>query len=69
MDAALAEARLNGDRAVQKAKYGEMQRALAADPSGFFAYSVNFACAYAKGVGGIKTHPMRWFDLREATLA
>lgn len=69
VDAALVAARLSGDAAVQKARYGEMQRALAADPCGFFAYSVNFACAYARGVDGIRTHPMRWFDLREATLA
>jgi hypothetical protein len=29
---------------------------------------VNFACAYRKSVGGITTHPMRWFDLRTATV-
>ena len=69
VDAALTEARLSGDPAVQRSRYGDMQRALVADPCGFFAYSVNFACAYAKGVGGIQTHPMRWFDLRDATLA
>ena len=33
------------------------------------AYSVNFACAYRKTVTGVKTHPMRWFDLRQADLA
>ena len=69
VDDALTAARLSGDEAVQKAKYLDMQHALNADPAGFFAYSVNFACAYAKGVDGIKTHPMRWFDLRNATVA
>ncbi len=69
VDAALTKARLTGDLAVQKTHYAEMQAALTADPCGFFAYSVNFACAYGRGVSGIKTHPMRWFDLRAATLA
>ena len=36
---------------------------------GFFAYAVNFACAYREGVTGVKTHPMRWFDLRQAAMA
>jgi hypothetical protein len=30
---------------------------------------VNFACGYRKSVTGVKTHPMRWFDLRNATVA
>jgi peptide/nickel transport system substrate-binding protein len=68
VDDALTAARLSGDPAVQKARYLDMQRALAADPCGFFAYSVNFACAYSKQVSGVKTHPMRWFDLRAATV-
>ncbi len=69
VDAALAAARLSGDPAEQRTQYVAMQHALAADPAGLFAYSVNFACAYASGVAGIKTHPMRWFDLRQATVA
>ena len=68
VDDALTAARLSGDKAVQKARYLDMQRALVADPCGFFAYSVNFACAYAKKVSGVQTHPMRWFDLRAAVL-
>ncbi|HWK47644.1 MAG TPA: ABC transporter substrate-binding protein [Stellaceae bacterium] len=68
VDKALDAARLSGDPAVQKSKYIEMQAALVADPASFFAYAVNFACAYRKSVGGIKTHPMRWFDLRMATM-
>jgi len=68
VDAALTAARLTGDPGVQKARYLDMQRALNADPCGFFAYSVNFACAYSKRVSGVKTHPMRWFDLRNATV-
>ncbi len=68
VDAALDAARLAGDPAVQKAKYMDMQKALVADPCGFFAYSVNFACAYSKKVEHVQTHPMRWFDLRFATV-
>ncbi len=69
VDKALEAARLSGDVAVQKTNYIAMQAALVADPASFFAYAVNFACAYRKSVGGVKTHPMRWFDLRTATLA
>jgi peptide/nickel transport system substrate-binding protein len=68
VDKALEAARLSGDVAVQKAQYIAMQTALNANPAGFFAYVVNFACAYRKSVGGITTHPMRWFDLRTATV-
>jgi len=46
-----------------------MQTALVAVPPGMFAYVTNFACAYRSNVGGVKTHPMRWFDLRHATLS
>ena len=69
VDDALTAARLTGDPGVQKARYLDMQRALVADPCGFFAYSVNFACAYSKRVSGVKTHPMRWFDLRNAMVS
>jgi peptide/nickel transport system substrate-binding protein len=69
VDAALEAGRLSGDMADQKKHYIDFQTALVADPASFFAYAVNFACAYGKNVGGVKTHPMRWFDLREATLA
>ena len=69
VDKALEAARLSGDAAVQKTNYIAMQFALVADPASFFAYAVNFACAYGKSVGGITTHPMRWFDLRTATVA
>jgi peptide/nickel transport system substrate-binding protein len=46
-----------------------MQNAMFDDPPGFIAYAVNFACGYRKAVTGVKTHPMRWFDLRSATVA
>jgi peptide/nickel transport system substrate-binding protein len=69
VDQALEAARQSGDPAVQKSSYIAMQTALAAVPASFFAYAVNFACAYRQGVGGVKTHPMRWFDLRSATLS
>jgi peptide/nickel transport system substrate-binding protein len=68
VDRALDAARSSADPAVQKKNYIDMQAALVANPASFFAYSVNYACAYRKSVGGIKTHPMKWFDLRNATL-
>jgi peptide/nickel transport system substrate-binding protein len=69
VDEALTAARLAGDPAVQSTHYKAMQEALFKNPAGFFAYSVNFACAYRKSVTGVKTHPMRWFDLRQAVMA
>ncbi len=68
VDAALLAARLSGEASVQRTQYVAMQAALNADPASFFAYSVNFACAYRKGIAGVKTHPMRWFDLRTARM-
>ena len=69
VDRALDAARLSGDPAVQKKQYIDVQAALVANPASFFAYNVNYACAYRKSVAGVKTHPMRWFDLRTATMA
>jgi peptide/nickel transport system substrate-binding protein len=68
VDKTLDAARTAGDPAVQKSNYVAMQAALVADPPGFFAYAMNFACAYRKSVSNIKTHPMRWFDLRATTM-
>jgi peptide/nickel transport system substrate-binding protein len=68
VDKTLEAARLTGDQAVQKKNYIEMQEALVKNPASFFAYAVNFACAYRKSVSGVKTHPMRWFDMRTATV-
>jgi peptide/nickel transport system substrate-binding protein len=69
VDDALDAARVSGDREVQKKQYIAFQTALVDDPASFFAYAVNFACAYRSNVANVKTHPMRWFDLRYATLA
>lgn len=69
VDKALDAARLTGDPAQQKTDYIAMQHALNDDPAGLFAYSVNFACAYSNRVHGVETHPMRWFDLRHASLS
>lgn len=68
VDKPLDAARLTADLAVQKKEYLEFQSALVADPASFFAYAVNFACAYRRGVD-VKTHPLRWFDLRHATVS
>jgi peptide/nickel transport system substrate-binding protein len=69
VDRALDAARSSADPAVQKKNYVDVQAALVANPASLFAYSVNYACAYRKSVDGIKTHPMKWFDLRYATLS
>jgi peptide/nickel transport system substrate-binding protein len=69
VDAALDAARQTADTAKQTQAYVAMQHALNEDPAGFFAYSVNYACAYRKAVEGVKTHPMMWFDLSHATKA
>ncbi len=68
VDKPLDAARLTADLDVQRQQYVAFQSALVADPASFFAYAVNFACAYRRGVD-VQTHPMRWFDLRNATLA
>jgi peptide/nickel transport system substrate-binding protein len=67
VDAALDAARQTADNGKQKVAYVAMQHALNDDPAGFFAYSVNYACAYRKSVQNVKTHPMMWIDLRYAT--
>jgi peptide/nickel transport system substrate-binding protein len=69
VDHALDAARLTGDVAKQKVQYVAMQEAMNDDPPGYFAYAVNFACGYRDAVKDVKTHPMRWFDLRNATLS
>jgi peptide/nickel transport system substrate-binding protein len=69
VDAALDAARQTADLDKQKTAYVAMQHALNDDPAGFFAYSVNYACAYRKSVQNVKTHPMLLFDLRHATKA
>jgi peptide/nickel transport system substrate-binding protein len=69
VDKASDAARLTGDPAKQKSDYIDMQHALNGDPAGLFAYAVNFACAYSNRVHNVQTHPMRWFDLRHATLS
>jgi peptide/nickel transport system substrate-binding protein len=67
VDKPLDAARLTADLDVQKREYIAFQTALVEDPASFFAYAVNYACAYRKGVN-VQTHPMRWFDLRTATM-
>lgn len=69
VDKALDTARTSGDVAVQKANYIDMQKELVKVPAGMFCYVTNFACAFRSNVGGMKTHPMRWFDVRHVTLS
>jgi peptide/nickel transport system substrate-binding protein len=69
MDAALEAARLTGDLAQQKVQYQKMQHILAENPASYFAYTLNYACGYRTAVRDMPIHPMRWFDLRRATVA
>ncbi len=69
VDEVLDKARLTGDPAQQKPLYLAFQQYVAEDDPSFIAYAVNFICAYRKEVQGVKTHPMRWFDLRATTIA
>ena len=69
VDQPLDAARQTADLGAQKRDYVAFQSALAADPASFFAYVLNFACAYRKDVTNLQTHPMRWFDLRNTILA
>ena len=68
VDTALDAARLTGSAEQQRPHYLAMQRAMAADPPGYIAYAVNFACAYRRQVRDVGTHPMRWFDLRRGSI-
>ena len=69
VDAALEAARLTGDLNQQKMHYVAMQRAMVDNPPGYIAYAQKFACAYRTSVRDVKTHPMRWFDLRAGFIA
>ncbi|MBI0435888.1 ABC transporter substrate-binding protein [Roseomonas sp. KE0001] len=69
MDKALEAARLTGDPEQQKKHYLEMQAVLADNPVSYFSYTMNFACGYRGNVKGVATHPLRWFDLRDTTMA
>ncbi|MCZ7564747.1 MAG: hypothetical protein M5U08_13985 [Burkholderiales bacterium] len=69
VDRALDAARLDRRSREAEGALLEMQRAMAEDPPGYIAYSVNFACAYRAAVQGVETHPMRWFDLRKGRIA
>jgi peptide/nickel transport system substrate-binding protein len=68
VDEVLDKARLTGKPEEQKPLYLELQKLLAEDPPGYIAYAINFICAYRKEVQGVSTHPMRWFDLRTASI-
>lgn len=68
VDEVLDKARLTGDPAAQKTLYLAFQKYISEDDPSFIAYAVNFICAYRKEVQGVETHPMRWFDLRAATI-
>ncbi|MBI3516719.1 MAG: ABC transporter substrate-binding protein [Proteobacteria bacterium] len=69
VDEVLDKARLTGKADEQKPLYLALQKHLVDDPPGYIAYAINFVCAYRTTVQGVATHPMRWFDLRAASIA
>ncbi|MBV8167054.1 MAG: ABC transporter substrate-binding protein, partial [Alphaproteobacteria bacterium] len=68
VDAALDQARLTADAGQQQALYGEFQRLVAEDYPSYIAYAVAFVVAYRADMRDHTTHPMRWVDLRTASL-
>jgi peptide/nickel transport system substrate-binding protein len=69
VDKALDAARRTGNTDEQKAQYIAMQHGIFDDPPGYIAYAANFICGYRQSVQNVETHPMRWFDLRHATMS
>ncbi len=69
IDELLDRARLTGATSEQGPLFVKFQEYAAEDLPGLIAYAVNFVCAYRKEVQGMSTHPMRWFDVRNATVA
>lgn len=69
VDKTLEAARKAIDPTQQREHYVQLQRLLFDNPPGFFAYAVNFGCAYRSALKGVTAHPMRWFDLRNASFA
>jgi peptide/nickel transport system substrate-binding protein len=69
MDTALEAARRAPAGPEQLGHYHKVQEILTETPAGFFAYSLNFGCAYRAELKGVVGHPMRWFDLRSASFA
>src|SRR5262249_12261002 len=69
VDEVLDKARLTGKPEEQKPLYLEFQKLVPEAPAAYIAYAINYVCAYRKEVQGVATHPMRWFDLRAASLA
>jgi len=68
VDAVLDEARLTADPAKQQALYTKFQQYVAEEVPSYIAYAVNFVVAYRADLKDHVSHPMRWIDLRTASL-
>ena len=69
VDEILSSARREPKLENQRSLYVEFQKELVANPASFIPYNKQFSCAYGSSVTGIKTHPMQWFDLRDASVS
>jgi peptide/nickel transport system substrate-binding protein len=68
VDEVLDKARLTADPAQLQALYTSFQKYVAEDVPSFIAYAVNFVVAYRADMKDHVSHPMRWIDLRTASL-
>jgi peptide/nickel transport system substrate-binding protein len=68
VDEVLDKARLTADPAQMQTLYTSFQKHVAEDYPSFIAYAVNFVVAYRADMKDHVSHPMRWIDLRTASL-
>jgi peptide/nickel transport system substrate-binding protein len=68
IDEVLDKARVTGDPEQQKALYKAFQREASEQQPGYIAYAADFIVAYRADLKDHKVHPMRWIDLRTASL-
>lgn len=68
VDRLLDAARSELDPATRRSLYAEVQKILAYDGPAIIAYFSNYATTRAENVEGIPVSPLKWVDLRNATL-
>jgi peptide/nickel transport system substrate-binding protein len=69
VDEVLDKARVTADPEQQKALYQAFQREVSEQVPSYIAYAVDFIVAYRADLKGHTVHPMRWIDLRTASLS
>jgi peptide/nickel transport system substrate-binding protein len=68
IDEILDKARTTADPEQQKALYIAFQRAVSEQQPSYLAYAADFIVAYRADLKDYTVHPMRWVDLRTASL-